>query len=277
MPTQQPDLPLVSVIMGVRYRRPDLSLLENAVASILCQTHSNLEFLICQNDSTPQAVARLIQFQQEDERVKLVDGTGADTLAEKLNRCIVHARGDYIARQDDDDESLPERLAQQLAYLQANPQVAFVGCNVQLRRTGQPVGERILPPDPQVKDFMFVQPFIHPTLMFQRQALKQVDGYCEASFCDGCEDYDLLLRMYEAGYKGANLQQIYFCYTIPPKGTTNRTFHLRVNEMKTRWRRFRSLHLLPAALPYVIKPVVVGLIPVSLLEVIKEKTGRRGN
>ena len=53
-------------------------------------------------------------------------------LAASLNRCIEYTRGEYIARMDDDDVSLPERFAKEVAYLDAHPDVSFVSANIKL-------------------------------------------------------------------------------------------------------------------------------------------------
>lgn len=266
--------PLISVCMGVRYRREDLSLLERSIHSIQGQSYSNWEFLICERDSSPAAKSRLSKFAQEDPRIRLIDGTGTVGLAGQLNRCIVEAKGDWIARMDDDDFSYPQRLAAQMEYLRENPRVAFVGCIARLERDGKLAGTRRLPPKPAVRDFLFVQPFLHPTMLFRRRALEAVGGYCEESRCLGCEDYDLLLRFYEAGLAGGNIQEPLFTYTLSSKGSKKRTMALRWNEVKTRYVRFRALGLLPGALPYVIKPVIVGLIPDLVLIALKERKER---
>lgn len=261
--------PLLSVAMGVCYRRSDLTLLERSVRSILAQTYTKLEFLICQNGSSEAACRLLETFAAEDPRLHLIDGADANTLAQKLNRCIRSAQGRWIARMDDDDFSEPDRLEQQMSYLLRHPECAFVGCQVRLVQEGREIETRRLPEQPGLQDFLFTQPYIHPTLVFRKEALDAVNGYCEAARCVGCEDYDLLLRLYEHGYFGANLQSVCFSYTVPPVRTSNRTFRMRCSEMKTRFVLFRRLRLLPGALPYVLKPVLVGLIPVALLAKLK--------
>lgn len=269
--------PLISILMGVRYQREDLSLLERAIHSIQAQTHSNWEFLICERDSTQKAKDRLNIFAEEDPRIHIIDGYGAAGLPGQLNRCLAKANGDWIARMDDDDFSHPERLAAQIEYLREYPQIAFVGCIARLEREGKPVGIRQLPQFPSVQDFLFVQPFLHPTLVFRRRALERVGGYCEEPRCMGCEDYDLLLRLYEAGLGGGNIQEPLFTYTLPPLGSKKRTMALRWNEVKTRYVRFKALGLLPGAFPYVIKPVAVGMVPQWLLERIKGWNLKREN
>lgn len=271
MPTPDEKLPLVSVCMGVRYRREDLSLLERSIRSIQAQSYSNWELLICERDSIPAAKERLNCFEQEDPRIQILDGTDTVGLQGQLNRCLKVAKGDWIARMDDDDVSAPDRLSVQMAYLQEHSEAAFVGGVAKLERDGNPAGMRRLPEKPTVRDFLFVQPFLHPTLLFRREALEVVGGYCEETRCLGCEDYDLLLRLYERGLVGANIQEPLFTYTLPPLGSKKLTMALRWNEVRTRYVRFKSLGLLPGAFPYVVKPVAVGLIPNRMLEWMKKK------
>lgn len=261
--------PEISVLMGVLYRKEDTAPLQRAVQSILAQTVPDFEFLICDDGSNDAAVRLLDELAARDARIRLVRGNNKRSLPEKLNECLRHARGQWIARMDDDDFSHPQRFERQLAWLREHPEAAFVGCNVALVKGGERAGERSFPAFPQVKDFYMTQPFIHPSLLLRREALDAVGGYSEDKHCLLCEDYDLLLRLYEHGFKGANLQEILFDYTIPLTARGSRKMSHRWNEVVTRWRRFRSLGVLPKALPYVIKPIAVGLLPEKLLSALK--------
>lgn len=259
----------VSIIMGVRYRRSDTTALLRAAASILRQSFRDFEFLICDDGSSAQAATLLEQLALSDPRIRLIRPGDKLSLAPKLNACLREARGRYIARMDDDDVSLPERLQKQIHCLEEHLEFGFVGSNVFLKKNGVRCGERIFPETPQIKDFYMTQPFIHPTLVFRREALEAAGGYSEGERQVLCEDYDLLLRLYGCGYRGMNLQETLFEYTIPATAKGNRTMRHRVNEVVTRWERFRDLGLFPAALPFVIKPMVVGLLPERILTAVK--------
>ena len=241
MPMRQDDEPLISVLMGVLYRRESVNLLERAIRSIQNQTYSNWELLICDDGSTETAWQYLNEIAIQDERIHLIRGCKKTDLASKLNWCLAQAKGSYIARMDDDDWSDPQRFEKQLCALEYKPAIAFVGSNVRLRRDEHVAGVWELPEQPRVRDFLFVQPFVHPTLMFRRKALEAVGGYCEEPRCLGCEDYDLLLRLYEAGFTGMNLQEPFLVYTLPAVGRKKRTMALRWNEGKTRYTRFKKL------------------------------------
>lgn len=272
---QRDKMMLVSIAMGIRYHREDLFFLERSISSILNQTYGELELLICENGSTPEARACIDRFAAEDARIRLIKGENAIYLSEKLNRCLAAAKGQWIARMDDDDFSAPERLARQIIYLQTHPEIGFVGCAAQLEQHGQPAGLRQPPERPVVQDFYMTQPYLHPTLMFRREILEAVGGYSEDKYCDLCEDYDLLLRIYTRGYIGANLQEILFTYTLPTTAKGSRKMRHRWNETVIRWRRFRELKLLPSALFWVVKPLFVGLLPERVLSTVKAAKVKR--
>ena len=261
----------VSVIMGVLYRNKDTSLLRRSIDSLLTQTFADFELLICDDGSCENAVRLLDSLAEADHRIRLLRPGDRFSLPSKLNYCLSEAKGELIARMDDDDYSYPDRLQKQVDYLQAHKEIAFVGCNVRLVYEGQEKGKREFPQRPQVRDFYMTQPYIHPTLVFRIDALKAVGGYSEDPHQNLCEDYDLLLRLYEKGFSGANFPEILFDYTVRADAKDNRKLSHRWNEVVTRYQRFRALGVLPKSLPYVIKPVIVGLLPSGLVSRLKNK------
>ncbi len=265
----------ISVIMGIKYNRNELDTLKRSLDSVLAQTYSRFEFIICERCSSLQAKQMLREYANRDSRIKLIDGSSACSFSEQLNICLEQSSGAWIARMDDDDYSCPERFEYQLEYLKTHNDIAFVGCNVMLVQDGADVGIQRFPEKPQARDFLFSMPFIHPALMFRRSALKAVEGYSALPRCERCEDYDLLLRMYEKGLYGANIQEFLFTYSLPHNGITTRGFRDRVNEINTRYVRFEQLGLLPRYFVYVIKPFFVWLLPPRLLVYFKKRKNRK--
>ena len=158
----------ISVIMGIKYCRPELDTLRRSLDSILAQTYAEFELLICERGSSHLAKELLADYASRDPRVRVIDGSGAGSFSEQLNICLGQSRGAWIARMDDDDYSEPERFEKQLAYLRTHGGTAFVGCNVRLIQDGGDVGAQCFPENPQVRDFLFSMPFIHPALIFRR-------------------------------------------------------------------------------------------------------------
>ena len=160
--------PKISVLMGIYDKSEDISVLRRSVESILHQTFSDFEFLICDDGSSKQVQAYLDDIAKKDPRIRLIRSGNAFLLPVKLNLCLEKANGKYIARMDGDDFSHPDRFQQQLDYLSGHPEVSFVGCNVNLIQNGKVVGKRCFPEYPKVRDFYMTQPYIHPTLIFRQ-------------------------------------------------------------------------------------------------------------
>lgn len=267
--------PVISVLMGVYCQASETALLERSISSILAQSMPDFELLICDDGSTPETVELLNCLAETDSRIRLIRRENLFSLPAKLNACLQKAKGSYIARMDDDDYAYPLRFEKQLAYLNNHREISFVGCCARLLRGGVLAGTRTFPEFPAIRDFYMTQPYLHPTLVFHREVLERVGGYSEDPHCILCEDYDLLLRLYAAGFRGANLQEQLFCYTIPDTAKGGRTMAHRWNETVTRWRRFRTLGLLPGAFPWVVKPLAVGLLPEKILYQLKGRRDRK--
>src|SRR5690606_37374672 len=109
---------LLAVHNGERY-------IQEAIDSILAQTFGDFELLIV-NDGSTDATRDLV-LSYSDDRIRLVDNDHNIGLPKSLNRGLRLAKGRYIARLDADDISEPDRLAAQVSFLQANPDVAMVG------------------------------------------------------------------------------------------------------------------------------------------------------
>lgn len=265
------DRPLVSVLMGTLYRQIDTALLERSITSILVQSYPNFEFLICDDGSTTEAVELIDRFAEKDQRIRPVRIGSLFDLARKLNICLKESKGTLIARMDDDDYSRQDRFEKQIIWMERHPEISFLGSNVALYQEKRRIGIRRLPGFPTETDFLFRQPYVHPAMMFRRDALLAIGGYSEGKNCVLCEDYDLLLRLYEAGFQGANLSECLLDYTLPAAGKSSRRMCHRWNETMIRYQHFKKLQLLPGAYPYVIKPLMVGLIPKGILERLQER------
>ena len=259
----------MSVIMGV-YNVEQLSVFHQAVESVLNQTMRDFEFIICDDGSSDQTWNLLLALAQEDDRIKLIHSVQNKGLASALNRCIAQARGKWIARQDADDISAPERFRLQLQFLETHPEIGFAGSAVYLWDERGVWRKRIFPEYPQPTDFQFTMPFVHGALMFHRKALEKVNGYRVARETRRAEDYDMLMRMYAAGIRGANLPDFLYAFLENQAAQRRRRYRYRLDEAVVRWRGFSALGLMPRALPYVVKPLIVGLIPADFLLRLKQ-------
>lgn len=272
-------LPLVSVIMGV-YNIDNEALLRKSVMSVLNQTFANFEFIICDDGSQNNTFLWLQSISQVDKRIVLLKNESNKGLAYTLNKCLTHAKGEFIARQDADDLSQQDRFIKQVEFLLNNPDISFVASNCNLYDERGVWGARVFPYKPEPKDFLFKVPFQHGALMFRRNCLAEVGGYHVSKRTRRTEDYDLLMRLYANKFRGANLQEYLYDFLENKAAMKRRKYKYRIDEAITRYKGFKLLGLMPKGIPYVIKPLIVGLIPMRLLNMLKmryyKQDGLRG-
>ena len=231
-----------------------------ALESIHNQTCGDFEFIILDDGSTDSSVHIIQQFAEADDRVRFfpLEHRGYVSL---LRRGLNHCRGEFVARMDSDDISMPERFEKQLAYLHQHPEVVAVGSQIV---TIDPFGSRVEKPAHKLTHEEIEGELlrgvgwaiVHPTVMMRREALMRVGGYREDLMVS--EDLDLFLRLAEVG-KLANMPDILLQYR-QHLGSVNYTkyeqqkavkrqivadaYKRRAMPMPTNWS-FRERKLLP--------------------------------
>ena len=255
----------VSIIMGIYKMINKRDIVKLAIDSILNQTYRNFEFIICDdgsNDGTYEMVQDLIK---NDKRVILIKNNENKGLAYSLNHCLSMAKGKYIARMDADDISMPNRLEKQIKFLDEHFEYAIVGCNLLLINNKGIWGKRILAEKPIKKSFLFTSPFCHPAIVMRKEILDKVNNYKVEKITRRAEDYDLFMRIYANGYKGYNMQEFLYQFREDNDTYKRRAYKYRIDDVQVRYKGFKALGLMPKGFLYVIKPLIVGLIPSSIL------------
>lgn len=190
------SVPRVSVLMPVRNGAQWLSA---AIDSVLAQTLSQFELLVVDDGSADRTPEILAGYAVADARVRPIrqDALG---LVAALNRGLADARAGLIARLDADDLALPERLARQVAAMDASPRLNLLGSWADIvDGEGKVTGRLTPPPEPgKLRDTLVrTNPFIHSSVMLRTDAVRSLGGY-RAAF-EAAEDYDLWLRLSEHG------------------------------------------------------------------------------
>lgn len=204
--------PRVTVLMPVYNGERHL---RAAIASILSQTYSDFELLILDDGSTDGSAA--IAESYDDARIRLVRQPTNMKLIATLNHGLDLARGEYVARMDADDVSLPGRLARQVAYMDAHPAVGMCGT------WGEVIGEpapRYLrfPTDPEAVRcrLFFGCVFVHSSVMMRR-ATFEAHGLRYDPAYPHAEDLQLWQRAAEA-FPVVNLPEVLVQYRMVPDG-----------------------------------------------------------
>lgn len=192
------DMPKISVVMSVYNGE---SYLKEAIESILNQTLADFEFIIVNDGSVDGSLEMLQSYQ--DERIKLINNGENIGLTKSLNKALKQARGEYIARQDADDISLPNRLKEQLQYLQEHPEIALLGTGAYIIEESGNILRRGVPlAEPSKENLVKDNPFVHGSVMFRKKIIEEVGAYNE--FYRYSQDYELWLRI-AVHHKAANL------------------------------------------------------------------------
>ena len=179
---------LMSVYNGERY-------LEEAIESILNQTFRDFEFIIINDGSADGTAGILAHYQRVDDRVRVYDQENRGLVA-SLNRGGQLARGEYIARMDADDVSLPERLRKQVDYMETHPEVGVMGTQMkQIDEKGRLLSafDAPLAHEAILWKMLFECAIAHPTVLMRRHLLIEAGGY-DPSYAH-IEDTELWSRL----------------------------------------------------------------------------------
>ena len=266
-------MPKVSIISGA-YNLSACYSFDKSISSILEQTFSDFEFIICDDGSQDNTYELLCAYAEKDARIKLIRNESNMGLAASLNRCIAEAKGEYIARHDCDDYAAPDRLEKQVEYLDSHSEISVLGTNAYLFDENGVWGEMHFPVEISKKDFLFCSPHQHGSVVFRKEVLEKANGYRVAKETRRTEDYDLFMRIHLFA-KSANLPELLYYFCEDKNTLARRKYRYRIDEAKVRYKGFKQLGLLPGGFFYVIKPLIVGLIPARLLVWLKNKFLKR--
>jgi len=188
--------PLVSVLCpvfnGEKY-------FDKAIPSILNQTYKNFEFIIINDGSTDNTKQYLDELSEKDNRVKVFH-PGRLGFVNALNFGIQKCSGEYIARQDFDDISYPERLEKQINYMMDNPNISWLGAygkSVNEIRNEEKISKYPITHIEMVRQMAISIPWDHTLIMFKKTSVVNVGGYPSV---DDVEDLQLGIILAKHGY-----------------------------------------------------------------------------
>lgn len=198
--------PKVSILMGVYNCEKYLG---EVIESLLAQTMSDFEFIIVNDGSTDGTADILDLYASKDQRIRIITQENQG-VGRSVNRALQLVRGNYIARSDADDFSYPERLEQQVDFLESNPEVLAVGTSIMLvDPLGIPLGLRAMEYKHEAIEAELLKgngsALCQPSVMMRTNAMKSIGGY--DSRWRVTEDLDLFLRLAEVG-RLANIPEV---------------------------------------------------------------------
>lgn len=265
--------PTISIISGI-YNCADT--LPEAIESILAQSVTDWEWILCDDASGDNTyeIAKEYADRYPGKFVLLRNGKNMG-LNYTLNRCLEQARGRYIARMDGDDVCAPQRFGEELRCLEENPDIAIVSTDMEFfDETG--IWGRISHPEfPENRDFLPGSPFCHAPCMVRKEAYEAVGGYSVDKKLLRVEDYHLWIKMYAKGFKGRNIPTPLYRMRDDRNAYSRRKFRYRLNEAYVRLLAVRELGLPLWTSVYALRPIVVGLLPKKLYDLLHKRNLRQ--
>lgn len=264
----------VSVIMAAYNSE---STIADSIDSIVNQTFSDWEFIICDDGST-DSTFQIIQdyaIRHPGKIVALRNEHNAK-LPYSLNQCLKCAKGEYIARMDADDKSHPNRLHKQYTYLITHPEIDVVGTGMTCFDGNHIIGERLPPKNPSPQVIGLGVPFFHATIMMKKATYDILNGYSLKNYVLRCEDVDLWIRFFANGFHGANLQEPLYYVREDMAASKRRNFRNAVNASKTLFYGFNENGYPAKQYLYIAKPILSVLVPQKIKYAINQKRWRTG-
>jgi glycosyltransferase involved in cell wall biosynthesis len=216
-------LPAVSVIMAAYNGAP---FIRETLDSLFAQTFTDFEVLVVDDCSTDDTLAVLKSC--AEPRLRVIEAPANGGPAQARNRAFAAARGRYIAGLDQDDLCHPDRLARQVAFLDANPDVVLVATAAQSFGDGadRPLSEPLVT-TPDLIDWMMLirNPLTWSSVMFRGDAARRLTPF-ERPEMLYVEDFDLYHRLRPFG-RIARIDEPLIKYRVHPNGASQ-LYHERM-------------------------------------------------
>lgn len=228
--------------------------LEDSVKSILSQTFRDFEFLIVDDASKDKTRQILAQFAASDSRIKVFHNEVSIGLPKNLNRLILRARGEYIARMDGDDISKKTRFANQLNFMERHKEIDICFCEADIiMEDGEPLCKKWSPTSIRLAIWMlpFINYFVHPTAFFKRRVIVKLGAYNEKF--ERAQDWELWQRCQKNGIRMAVVPDALLEYRLRANSSSAQLSssskygadYFKAIVLIRNRRKLQSLHLLP--------------------------------
>ncbi|HLB99578.1 MAG TPA: glycosyltransferase, partial [Acetobacteraceae bacterium] len=171
-----------------------------SIASVLAQSFSEFELIVVDDGST-DATAQVLEGIL-DPRLRVLRQAVNGGVVAARNAGFLAVRGRYVAALDHDDLSHPERLARQVAYLDAHPEVVLVATEIEIEEAA---GRRHPPDHPTGGDPALIRWLLHvdnpltwSSVMFRSDALRRLEAFMRPDY-ELADDFDLYHRLLAIG------------------------------------------------------------------------------
>lgn len=241
--------------------------LKEAMDSILSQTFGDFELIVIDDASADGSGQILRGYAAKDSRVVVLVNEQNLGLTKSLNKGLSVAKGEYIARMDADDISVPDRFEKQVAFLDSHPDYSFVSCiGRYIDEDGKEEQLRLFPETNEEIYAMMpkVDAVMHPGVMFRREDIRKIGDYCEDFRV--VQDYDLWFRGMAAGYKFYNIQEPLVLFRRNDSYNTRKSKAYRMVDYRVRKKGYKINKIPLHKRVYLIVPLALAYIPPKVMD-----------
>lgn len=271
-------MPKISIIMGI-YNCAET--LPEAIDSVLTQTFSDWQLILCDDGSKDNTYGIAKEYQGRfPEKILLLQNEQNMGLNHTLNRCLQVASGEYVARMDGDDISLPTRIEKEAAFLDAHPEYAIVSTPMIFFDEHGDWGRSYAIEEPTKRDFIKHSPVhCHAPCMIRREAYLAVGGYTEDRRMLRFEDVNLWYKLYAKGYAGYNLDEPLYKMRDDHAAASRRSLKSRMNAAHVMRDGFSLFHFPRYLYGYIYidlaKHFVKSIMPEKLYVLLHKRSMER--
>lgn len=263
----------ISVIMGIYNCAVTLP---DAINSIIGQSFTDWELIMCDDGSQDNTLQVALEFERNNpDKIVVLTNDKNIGLNATLNKCLKVAKGKYIARMDGDDICDPNRFKEELEVLENELDVSIVSTDMNFFDESGVWGKISHPEYPNKSDFLAGSPFCHAPCMVRKEAYSAVEGYSVDPKLLRVEDYHLWFKMYKAGFKGKNIHKALYSMRDDKNAYGRRKFKYRINEAYVKFLVVRDFKLPIWGYLFVLRPIVVGLLPDFLYDLLHKQNLKR--
>ena len=259
----------VSIVMGIYNCEKYLA---ESIESILNQTYKEWELIMCDDGSIDNTVKIASEYVNKyPDKIKLLINEKNMGLNYTLNKCILHAKGEYIARQDGDDVSLPNRLEIEMRFLEENPEYSLVSSNMIFFDEKGDWGRSHNYGELKKENFIKGSPICHAPCVIKTEALKDVGCYSVDEKLLRVEDYHLWFKLFIAGYKCYSLEETLYKMRDDNDAYKRRNLKNRINETRLKLWGFKKIKIPIYKYIWAVKPIIAFLLPKKIYQIFHYK------
>lgn len=254
--------------MGIYNCAPTL---QEALDSLYAQTFQDFEIIMCDDGSRDNTLEIAYKNLETHKNIVLIHNSQNLGLNQTLNNCLLLAKGEYIARMDGDDISLPTRFEKEVHFLDEHPEYAVVSVpmiyfdeNGDFRR-GRGNGEVTK------KSFLHGTPICHAPCMARASVIKEVGGYSVGDNLLRVEDYHLWFKVFAAGHKLFMMDECLYKMRDDRNAKARRKWKGRRNQFYVMSKGFRMIGLPWYYQVYALRPILTFFAPSWLYDIIHKR------